>query len=85
MIVAGLDQDYRAMPFHPIPEIMATAEYVTKVLAICTQCGNPAMRNQRLVDSGDQVLLGSLESYEARCRKCFVAPQEKPESIPLTS
>jgi thymidine kinase len=74
VIVAGLDQDYRGQPFHPMPELLALAEYVTKHLAICAQCGNPATRNQRLVAAGDQVLLGSLESYEARCRKCFEPP-----------
>jgi len=74
VIVAGLDQDFRGQPFHPLPELLALAEYVTKHLAICSRCGNPATRNQRLIDGGDQVLLGSLESYEARCRKCFVAP-----------
>ncbi|MBN8555821.1 MAG: thymidine kinase [Deltaproteobacteria bacterium] len=76
VIVAGLDQDYRGQPFHPLPELLAIAEYVTKHLAICAKCGNPATRNQRLVAAGDQVLLGSLESYEARCRKCFEPPQE---------
>jgi len=76
VIVAGLDQDYRGRPFHPIPELMAIAEYVTKHLAICACCGNPATRNQRLVASSDQVVLGSLESYEARCRKCFEPPRE---------
>lgn len=76
VIVAGLDQDYRAEPFHPMPELMAMAEYVTKHLAICSRCGNPATRNQRLVSTGGQVLLGSLEAYEARCRKCFEPPVE---------
>jgi thymidine kinase len=85
VIVAGLDQDYRGEPFHPMPELLAGAEYVTKVLAICSQCGNPATRNQRLVNSGDQVLLGSLESYEARCRKCFEPPVENQESKQQTS
>lgn len=79
VIVAGLDQDYRGQPFHPIPEIMALAEYVTKHLAICSQCGNPANRNQRLIPMTDQVVLGSLESYEARCRRCFKAPSEVSE------
>lgn len=76
VIVAGLDQDYRAQPFHPMPELISMAEYVTKHLAICAQCGNPAIRNQRLVKAEGQVLLGSLESYEARCRKCFEPPVE---------
>jgi thymidine kinase len=80
VIVAGLDQDYRAQPFHPMPELLSMAEYITKHLAICSRCGNPATRNQRLVAAGGQVLLGSLESYEARCRKCFEPPIEAPVS-----
>ncbi len=76
VIVAGLDQDYRGEPFHPMPELISNAEYVTKHLAICARCGNPANRNQRLVKTEGQVLLGSLESYEARCRRCFELPSE---------
>ncbi len=71
VIVAGLDQDFRGEPFHPLPELMISAEYVTKHLAICTVCGNPATRNQRLVSASGKVVLGSLGAYEARCRKCF--------------
>ena len=74
VIVAGLDQDYRGRPFHPIPELMAIAEYVTKQLAICTQCGRPAHMNQRLVDSEEQLLLGAMDAYEARCRACYEWP-----------
>lgn len=76
VIVAGLDQDYRGQPFHPMPELLVLAEYVTKHLAICAKCGNPATCNQRLVQTEGQVLLGSLDSYEARCRKCFVPPTD---------
>lgn len=68
VIVAGLDLDYRGVPFEPIPHLMAIAEYVTKKLAICVVCGNPADRSQRIVDLGGQVLVGESESYEARCR-----------------
>ena len=70
VIVAGLDQDYRGLPFGPMPQFLAIAEYVTKNLAICVKCGNPANRTQRLVENREQVLIGETESYEARCRDC---------------
>lgn len=69
VIVAGLDLDYRGVPFGPIPHIMAVAEYVTKVHALCTVCGAPASRSQRVTDSDNQVLVGGATAYEARCRK----------------
>lgn len=68
VIVAGLDMDYRGVPFEPIPHLLAVAEYITKNLAICTVCGNPADRSQRLVDGGERVLVGARDQYEARCR-----------------
>ena len=68
VVVAGLDLDYRGVPFEPIPHLMAVAEYVTKNLAICVICGNPADRSQRLIDRGSRVLVGETEAYEARCR-----------------
>jgi thymidine kinase len=68
VIVAGLDLDYRGVPFEPLPHLMAMAEYVTKKLAICVICGNPADRSQRIIDVGGQVLVGEAEAYEARCR-----------------
>ena len=71
VIVAGLDQDFRGEPFEPIPTLMAIAEFVTKNLAICMKCGNPADRSQRLVASAERVLLGETDAYEARCRRCF--------------
>ncbi len=70
VIVAGLDQDYKGNPFGCIPQLLSIAEYVTKNLAICLKCGNPANRTQRTVHSGEQILVGSTESYEARCRNC---------------
>ncbi len=76
VIVAGLDQDYRGIPFEPIPQLLAQAEYITKTLAICVQCGNPADRTQRTVATQDRVLVGALDSYEARCRKCHYIPEE---------
>jgi thymidine kinase len=72
VICAGLDQDYQAKPFEPMPQLLAIAEYITKELAICVVCGNPANRSQRLVDSQERVLVGASSSYEARCRKCHV-------------
>ncbi len=75
VIVAGLDQDYRGIPFEPIPSLLAVAEYITKTLAICVECGNPADKTQRKIHSGERVLVGAAESYEARCRKCHYIPE----------
>ncbi|MEQ1760877.1 MAG: thymidine kinase [Vicinamibacterales bacterium] len=71
VIVAGLDQDYLGKPFEPMPQLLAIAEYITKTLAICMVCGNPANHTQRLVANADRVLLGAQGTYEARCRSCF--------------
>ena len=71
VIVAGLDQDYLGKPFEPMPQLLAIAEYITKTLAICMVCGNPANHTQRLIASEDRVLLGAQGLYEARCRRCF--------------
>ncbi len=71
VIVAGLDQDYRGLPFEPMPALMAVADYVTKLLAICVQCGSPASRTHRTSASRDRVEVGAKDSYEARCRLCF--------------
>ena len=71
VIVAGLDQDYLGQPFEPMPHLLAIAEFITKTHAICMVCGNPASHTQRLVASGDRVLVGAQGVYEARCRKCF--------------
>jgi thymidine kinase len=71
VIVAGLDQDYLGKPFEPMPQLLAIAEYITKTHAICMVCGNPANHTQRLVASGDRVLVGAAGLYEARCRRCF--------------
>ncbi len=83
VIVAGLDQDYQGRPFEPMPQLMAVAEYVTKQLAICVVCGNPANRSQRLVVSGERVVVGASEAYEARCRKCHV-PEPAEATPPQT-
>jgi thymidine kinase len=74
IIVAGLDQDFRALPFEPIPQLMAVAEYVTKLHAICMVCGGPANHSQRLVHDSNRVMLGAKETYEPRCRLCFEGP-----------
>jgi thymidine kinase len=71
VIVAGLDQDYLGRPFEPMPQLLAIAEYITKTLAICVVCGEPANHTQRLVPSSDRVLVGAAGLYEARCRHCF--------------
>lgn len=79
VIVAGLDLDYRGEPFGPMPTLMATAEFVTKMCAICVVCGNPASRTQRINvgasgSSNEQILVGADDIYEARCRRCFEPP-----------
>ena len=79
VIVAGLDQDFRGVPFEPMPALLAIAEFVTKSLAICMVCGNPAGRSQRLVREGDQVVLGAGETYEARCRRCHSLDEPLPQ------
>jgi thymidine kinase len=71
VVIAGLDQDYRGVPFEPMPALMALADYVTKLLAICVQCGNPASRTQRLAGGRERVEVGANDRYEARCRLCF--------------
>jgi len=71
VVVAGLDQDYRGRPFGPMPHLMAVAEYVTKVYAICVVCGNPANRSQRVWGGDEVVQVGAADSYEPRCRRCF--------------
>jgi thymidine kinase len=76
VIVAGLDQDYRGKPFEPIPQLLAIAEYITKTLAICVVCGNPADRTQRTSNSHERVVVGAKDVYEARCRHCFEPPKD---------
>jgi thymidine kinase len=71
VIVSGLDLDYLGRPFPPIPLLSNRAEYVTKMLAVCHRCGGPANFTQRIVESGDLVVLGATDAYEARCRQCF--------------
>ncbi|HLT31754.1 MAG TPA: thymidine kinase [Myxococcaceae bacterium] len=79
VICAGLDQDFQGRPFDPMPQLLAVAEYVTKVHAICVVCGNPANRSQRLVEVSERVMVGAADAYEARCRRCHV-----PEAVEAT-
>ncbi|NIM52392.1 MAG: thymidine kinase [Gemmatimonadales bacterium] len=80
VIVAGTDTDFRGEPFGPIPELLAVAEVVDKLHAICVRCGNPACRNQRLIDGkparydSPTIMVGGSEAYEARCRHCHELP-----------
>ncbi len=88
VICAGLDQDFLGKPFEPMPQLLAVAEYISKELAICVVCGNPANRSQRLAASNERVLVGAASAYEARCRKCHVTtPVEAtpPQNLELFS
>jgi len=80
VIVAGLDMDYLGKPFGPIPALMAEAEYVTKVHAICMQCGNLAQYSHRTAQSDKLVLLGEINEYEPLCRVCFNKVMNKENS-----
>ncbi len=86
VIVAGLDQDFRRQPFGPMPQILAAAEYVDKVHAVCMRCGSPAHYSHRITGGGEQVQVGDAESYEARCRRCYgeskPLAEQRPEAPP---
>jgi thymidine kinase len=73
VIIAGLDTDYLGRPFDPIPALLAQAEQITKTLAICVRCGNPAKFTQRIIDSDELIVVGAAGMYESRCRRCFEA------------
>ena len=83
VIVAGLDTDFRGEPFNVMPQLMAIAEFVDKITAICMKCGNPATKTQRLIDGKPAdyndpiVLIGAKESYEARCRNSHEVPNKR--------
>ncbi len=83
VVVAGLDQDFRGQPFEPMPELMSVAEFVTKALAICVVCGNPAGRTQRLGREAARVMVGAGRLYEARCRRCHASDGPLPEQPSL--
>lgn len=71
VVIAGLDMDFRGQPFGPICQLLAVAEYITKVHAVCSHCGNLATHSYRLVADDATVVLGEKELYEARCRRCY--------------
>jgi thymidine kinase len=81
VILAGTESDFRGEPFGPMPYLLAIADTITKLHAVCVVCGNKAIRNQRLIDKkpapydSPTVLVGGAETYEARCRQCFVRPK----------
>jgi thymidine kinase len=81
VILAGLDQDFAGQPFGIMPLLLAKAEYVSKLHAICMVCGAAASRSQRLVKTGGQVLVGAAEAYEARCRHCHETPTPEGERL----
>jgi thymidine kinase len=80
VIVTGLDMDYLGRPFEPMPRLLVHAEEITKLLAICVRCGNPAVHTQRLVASDELIVVGAGGMYEARCRRCF-EPQLAHEKV----
>ena len=89
VIVAGTDSDFRGEPFGPMPQLLAVAEVVDKLHAICVICGNPASRNQRLIGGkparydSPTIMVGSTESYEARCRSCHSVPRRDEDQVRL--
>lgn len=79
VIIAGLDMDFEGKPFEPMPEILAIAEYITKLHAICAESGMPAHYSQRVVQSEQRILVGESEAYEPRARHCFRPPVDTPK------
>ena len=77
IIIAGLDKDYQGRPFDPMPQLMAEADYLDKLRAICTRCGSPASNSQRITRDLEKIVLGELDKYEPRCRGCFIKPRKK--------
>ena len=71
VIIAGLDTDYKGLPFGPMPLIMCDSDYLEKLTAICMQCGKDATYTQRITEQTKQVVIGETDTYEARCRNCF--------------
>jgi thymidine kinase len=89
VILAGTDTDFRGEPFGPMPQLLAIAEVVDKLHAICVRCGGPASRNQRLIGGkparydSPTIMVGSAESYEARCRHCHAVPRKDEDQVEL--
>lgn len=85
VIVAGLDTDYMGRPFPPMPDLLTLAESITKTLAICMRCGNPAKHTQRLFESDHLIVVGAAGMYEARCRRCFEPGIPKQEYLDFSA
>lgn len=85
VIIAGLDMDFEGRPFDPMPQLLAIAEYITKLHAICSESGRIAHYSQRVVENTDRVLVGENEAYEPRARHCFRPPVDKRRGKPLGS
>ena len=83
IICSGLDMDYLGQAFHPMPALLAQAEYITKLHAVCMRCGSAATFSFRLADTDEKVLLGEQQEYEARCRACFTEGMKKREAEKL--
>ena len=89
VVIAGTDTDFRGEPFGPMPQLLAVAEVVDKLSAICVCCGNPASRNQRLIAGrparydSPTIMVGSAETYEARCRSCHAVPRRDEDQARL--
>jgi thymidine kinase len=81
VIIAGLDMDFEGRPFEPIPQLLAVAEYITKLHAICAESGRMANYSQRVVESRERVFVGEREAYEPRARHCFRPPVDKPRGL----
>lgn len=82
VVVAGLDLDYLRRPFGPMPVLLAVAEFVDKMHAICVRCGAPAQFSQRIAGGGDQLQVGDADAYEARCRRCYEVFVPRPAAVP---
>jgi thymidine kinase len=80
VIIAGLDMDFEGRPFEPIPQLLAVAEYITKLHAICSESGRMAHYSQRVIENEDRVFIGEREAYEPRARHCFRPPVDQPRS-----
>src|SRR6056297_1863404 len=83
VIIAGLDMDFEGNPFEPMPKLLAIAEYVTKLHAICAESGVMANYSQRVVENEDQLLIGEKDTYEPRARHCFRPPVDQKRGTPL--
>lgn len=83
VIIAGLDMDFEGRPFEPMPQLLAIAEYVTKLHAICAESGTMAHYSQRVVENEDRVLVGETDAYEPRARHCFRPPVDKRRGTPV--